>query len=66
MGGGFRPKMGHTSVGRVGQYIDLVVCVLVLVAVGRGRLTRILESQNSCRALQDRHSRASESRLPRS
>ena len=31
--------LGHTSVGCVGRYTDLVGCVLVLLAVGRGCLT---------------------------
>ena len=32
---------GYTSVGRVGRYTDLVGCVLVLLAIGRGRLAWI-------------------------
>ena len=32
-------ELGHTSAGRVHRYMDQVMCVLVPVAVGRGRLT---------------------------
>ena len=39
--------LGHTSDGRVSRYTDLVKCVLVPMAVGRGRLTWIPGSRHS-------------------
>ena len=57
--------LGHTSVGRNGQYTDLVGCVLVPVTIGRDRLTWILGCRHSCRARQDRHPRASGGRPPK-
>ena len=52
-------------VGRVGGYMDLDGCVLVPLAVDRGRLTWIPVGRHLCRARQYRHSRASGERLPR-
>ena len=53
------PAAGHTSVSRVRRCTDLVGCLLVLVAVGRGCLTWIPGSQHSYRARQDGHPQAS-------
>ena len=48
--------LGYTSASRVHSYTDQVGYVLVPVAVGRGHLTWILESQHLCHALKDRRS----------
>ena len=56
--------LGHTSVGHVGRYTDLIECVLVPVAVSRGRPTWFPVSRHSCRLHQDRHPRASEAVSP--
>ena len=57
--------LGHTSVCRAGQYMDLTArCVLVLLAVGQGCLTWILVGQHSCWACQDQHPQGSGSNLP--
>ena len=47
--------LGHTSVGCVGRYTDLVRCVLVPLAVSQGHLTWIPVSCYSCWACQGWH-----------
>ena len=56
--------LGYTSVCHAGRYTDQVTCVLVPVAIGRGRQTWIPGSRHLCRTRQDRHFQASGARPP--